>query len=359
MLNRRNIGLLTGIGFSLLFTWIAVRGTDLASIWAALSRGSLTSAAEFLVLLSAFCAIKAIRWSTLLDGNRDATTGRLLPTVLIGYLGTAVMPMQLGEVLRAHTAARRVKAPFMTILSSLAVERIFDVLGLVSLVSILILFGSPAGKLLWVTGALMALGALFLLSVLVIAVARPNWVHAAVKFLSSRFSPQLRESLVHHTDNALNGMSVLKKPSKFVSLLGYSVVQWVFMWGCVWASLDAFSLDVPIAGALAVLAAAVIGMMLPAGPGYIGTFQLAFTLTLAPFGVSNADALAASLFYQVMLWVPLSLAGLVCLRRTDLRLRRAIEVDDATGEFKILTDVPPAEGLDGPPPSPEYPRQSS
>ena len=358
MLNRRNIGLLTGIGFSILFTWIAVRGTDLASIWAALSRGSLTSAAEFLVLLGVFCVIKAFRWATLLDANSRATTGRLLPTVLIGYLGTAVMPMQLGEVLRAHTAARRVRAPFITILSSLAVERIFDVLGLVSLVSVLILAGSPEGRLLWATGALMALGSLLLLAMLVIAVARPGWVHAAVKLVSGRLSAQIRESLVRHTDNALQGMAVLKKPSKFLSLLAYSVVQWIFMWGCVWASLDAFSLDVPIAGALAVLAAAVIGMMLPSGPGYIGTFQLAFTLTLAPFGVSNADALAASLFYQVMLWIPLSLAGLVCLRRTDLRLRRAIEVDDATGEFKIL-NLSESEDPGDPPPSPELPPRSS
>ena len=104
--------------------------------------------------------------------------------------------------------------------------------------------------------------------------------------------------------------------------------------------MQAFGLELPLAAALSVLVAAVIGMMLPAAPGYIGTFQLAFTLALAPFGVSAADALAASLFYHVMLWVPLAIAGALCLRGTDLRLSRMIEkADEGTGTY-LAAQVP-------------------
>ena len=334
MLKHRYALILTGICVSILFTWLSVRGTDLPSIVAALTRGDLSWAVVFLGLLSAFCVFKAIRWSVLLQGVDDATTIRLLPTVLIGYFGTVIMPMQLGEILRAHSAAQRLKSPFMTILSSLVVERVFDVLGLVLLVAAGILYGSNPGDTVWYGGALVALASLVLLVVLILAVARPKYVHSLAAFVTRPASPRFQKFIVRNVDAGLAGLVVLKKPSKFAELLLLSVVQWVFMWGCVWTSLQAFDLNLQPAATLAVLAAIVVGMFLPAGPGYIGTIQLAFTLTLAPFGVSNADALAASLFYQVMLCVPLAVAGALSLRGSDLRLSRMIEVDGETGEFR-------------------------
>jgi hypothetical protein len=69
-----------------------------------------------------------------------------------------------------------------------------------------------------------------------------------------------------------------------------------------------------------VLATTIISMTLPAGPGYVGTLQLAYALALVPFAVERSDALAASVFYLVMLWAPLVALGLVLLHRAGLRV---------------------------------------
>ncbi|MEM8815849.1 MAG: lysylphosphatidylglycerol synthase transmembrane domain-containing protein [Pseudomonadota bacterium] len=328
MLRRRHLWVLVGLLFSAVFTWAALHNTDAGAVTESLAGASGSWTLAFLAMLATFCVVKAIRWGQLLSNIEHANMRRLLPPVLIGYFGTAIMPMQLGEVFRAHSAARRLGMPFMTLLSSLAVERIFDVFGLVSLVAVLILYDSAAGDALWYAGMLMALGSLILLFVLVLAVTRPEKLHAFVRLCTGFAGDKLSDSITAHLDAALEGMAVLKQPSRFIRLLVLSIGQWILMWGCVWASLFAVDVTVSATAALAVLAAAVIGMMLPSGPAYIGTFQLAFVLTLAPFGVAKDEALAASLFYQIMLWVPLSIAGIFSLRKTDLEVGRMIATED-------------------------------
>ena len=63
---------------------------------------------------------------------------------------------------------------------------------------------------------------------------------------------------------------------------------------------------------------------MPAAPGHVGTVQLAFIAGLAPFGVGQAEALAASVIYNVLIVVPTVLLGLPGLRRAGSALREQL-----------------------------------
>jgi hypothetical protein len=65
-------------------------------------------------------------------------------------------------------------------------------------------------------------------------------------------------------------------------------------------------------------------MSLPSGPGYVGSIQLAFTLGLAPFGVAAGPAIAASVFYHVLVCGSLIVAGLIALHRLGGTLRSLV-----------------------------------
>jgi len=94
-----------------------------------------------------------------------------------------------------------------------------------------------------------------------------------------------------------------------------SLAQWGLMAGCIAASCVALDLHVPFAAAVSVLGLTIIGMSLPSGPGYLGSIQLAFALGLAPFHVEASAAIAASVFYHVLVCGSLILAGIASLYR--------------------------------------------
>jgi uncharacterized membrane protein YbhN (UPF0104 family) len=75
---------------------------------------------------------------------------------------------------------------------------------------------------------------------------------------------------------------------------------------------------------LSVLFLNVIGLTLPAAPGHVGTVQIAFIVSLAPFGVTQEQAFAASVVYNFLIVVPTVILGFPGLRRAGAALREQV-----------------------------------
>jgi len=106
-----------------------------------------------------------------------------------------------------------------------------------------------------------------------------------------------------------------------------TIVQWFLMGVCIYLSLVALDIDIPLSGAFLVLIATVFGISLPTSPGYVGNIQLAFTLALTPYGIDPATAFAASLFYHALAYGAVVVVGVACLQKlgygvSDLRCAR-------------------------------------
>ena len=66
----------------------------------------------------------------------------------------------------------------------------------------------------------------------------------------------------------------------------------------------------------------------PAAPGFFGTLELAFVISLRPFAVDESGALAAAVFFHVIPFIAATLAGWYFLSRAGVRLR------DVAGETR-------------------------
>jgi hypothetical protein len=76
-----------------------------------------------------------------------------------------------------------------------------------------------------------------------------------------------------------------------------------------------------IAAAVMGTAVANLASLVPAGPGYVGTFDVALKSVLETwFDVNPATAAAYTLVVHTMLVVPVVVAGLYCLWRENLTL---------------------------------------
>jgi uncharacterized membrane protein YbhN (UPF0104 family) len=122
--------------------------------------------------------------------------------------------------------------------------------------------------------------------------------------------------VVRQGEAASRGLAALRSVRLLVRVLAASIVQWLFMWACVWLSIAAVGLDVTAGAAFVVLFLTIIGISLPNSPGYVGSIQIAYVLGLAPFGVEAGPAVAASLFFHVLAYASVVLVGLVLLHRT-------------------------------------------
>src|SRR5690349_14385986 len=176
---RRRIGAVLGtVVAAALLVW-ALRGVNLGEVVEHLRNARLGPLVVAVLIATLTYPIRLIRWRLLL---RDVD-GRPLPAtplwhaVAIGFMANNLLPFRAGELVRLLAATRLAGARFSSVLSSVAVERIFDGLTVVLLLSVSLLVSNlPSDvavggmSLRHVAQATGALGALALIAaVLVVA----------------------------------------------------------------------------------------------------------------------------------------------------------------------------------------------
>jgi uncharacterized protein (TIRG00374 family) len=324
---RPTLTVMLGLALSVLFLWLALRNVDADAVAAALTRAEAGYALPLLALLAGFCVAKAWRWGLLLHLPARRALGPLTHAVLVGYAATSLLPLQLGEVVRAWAGVKAVERPAAEVVVSIALERILDLFAVLLVLSVVMLAGGPLPEGLMRAAWLMGAAATVLLAALVLYVARTEtclrWASGATRFLSEG----MRERLLAHLRAGAAGAATLKRPAAWLPLLLSSIAQWACMCGCIAVSCFALGLQPAPPAYAAVLGLTIVGMSLPSGPGYVGSIQLAFSLALAPFGVPTSDAIAASLFYHVLVCGSLTLAGVASLYRLGGRWRAVARLE--------------------------------
>lgn len=319
-MTRSRALLMLGLLFSALFLWLALRGVDLGALGAAMASADPLWAAPFLLCLGAFCWLKSMRWAALMAVSRPTGAGELIQPIVIGYMGTGLMPMQLGEVVRAYLAARTLDMKMAPVLASLFAERVLDIIVLLIILGTLGISTAGLESHYRSAGTLFMAAAGAAMLMLWFYGAHTDIFLRAVAHCTRRLPPRWQAQLLGQLEAGAPGVQALSRPGRYIRLTALSIAQWSCMCACVWISLAAVGQLLSPVAALAVLATTIVAMTLPSSPGYFGALQLAYVLALKPFGVPPADAVAASFVYLGTLWVPLVLCGLLLLQRMNLRL---------------------------------------
>lgn len=308
--STRRIGFLVlGIAVSAVLLWLAVRDADIDEIAAALAAAELLWSLPFLFCLFAYYWLKSVRWADLLGAARPLTGRQLFPIVMIGYAGTAVLPMQLGEVVRAYLAGKQLDLKITTTIASIGVEKIIDLLTVMGLMGIILAIGQDMPETMITAGYVIA-GVTFtgvlLLAIVLFSTGSSMRIAAAV----SRLLPDRLGTLFEEQANsAIVGFQAIREWPVLLRVSIQSIAQWALMGVCILLSLVALDIQVPPTGVALVLVATVVTVSLPASPGYVGNIQFAFAIALQPFGVSPSEAFAASVFYHVLAYCSVVVVG--------------------------------------------------
>ena len=302
---------LGGAGLALggVFLHLALRrfdGDEVRAALADLDHGWLGVAAAVYWLA---IALRVARWSVLLGELGAPALRHVAETLVVGYAVNNVLPARLGEVFRADYARRRFRIPGGTALGSIVIERLLD------LAAILGCFGAG----LVYARALGAGGLLRFETVALNAGAVVGALVLAVGFLRARKPagrrlPAIAAALL---DDVVHGLAALNRRS-----LGAAVVLSALVWAAeaatLWAVFRAFGLTLAAHEVLIVMGAASLSTLVPTAPGYLGSFQLVFALTLGALGRPGAVGVAAASVIQALLFGTVSVVGLGLLALRSL-----------------------------------------
>lgn len=303
-------------------------GIEFGSVLSSFSRANYLTLPVFFAFLFGHFWLKAIRWKLLLRPIRHFRTRDVAPAMMIGFMGNNVLPAHLGEFVRMYVFARDQKLSRSAVLSSLILERIFDVLAIVLFLGVSLLFlpDPPEEFERYLPGAVALLAALFVLVTIYIFWTKPFVRFAEGCLRRLPLVPSgLKLRLVGMLEEGAAGLSSMRSPRLAAGILVTSVLQWLCVGGMVHLALRSFGIAVSPLASFVVVAGTAVAVTVPASPGFFGVVQVAFRMSLAPFGVAVESAVAASIYFQIVQYIPVTLVGLYYFNRAGLKLGRIDE----------------------------------
>ncbi len=318
---RGSLARLLGIVISLaLLAWV-LRAFDLAEVGRALQAANYLYLLPVAVLIVLNYTARALRWGTLFGDAKVPCWSSLFVTMMIGYLANNILPARAGELVRAYMLGRREGLAKSTVLATVVMERVADlVVALLLLAVVLLFYPLPAwlGRVGLVVGAvsLTALAILVLLSIwgsrLVARMVR------LLHFLPVGFVSRIEAV----GDGFVAGVSGLRSWRRVGSFLGCTMLIWFLEVLGVWLIAQAFRLPLSVGGSLFVMLVVGLGTMVPSSPGYVGTYEFFATSALALLGVTGGLALSFALAMHAVTFLGASLLGAACLALTGRDVTR-------------------------------------
>lgn len=307
---RNRILFALGLLIGALLLWLAIRGADTQQIAYALrTQTNFWYAIPFIVALLLFFWLKALRWGYLLTMAEPGTLNDRFASVLIGYTGNLILPAQMGELVRTYILAKRLRTPVMPIFTSIALERIFDLIAMLVFLLGAILYSGQSFPWMRTLGFTLAVLILAGLAACYIYVVHTRLVLRMTATATGFLPAGLRQRLLDLLEQGATGIGSLRRPALLLKILVSSCLMWFAMAICAWLALIAVDIQLPFTVAVFILTVVIGGMMLPASPGFIGTIQFCFVLVLNHYGIAKEQAIVASLFYHLLISVPILLMG--------------------------------------------------
>jgi uncharacterized protein (TIRG00374 family) len=297
-----------GITISVIALVLVARSVDVPAAWEVLKGADAGWVALMVAFIMGDILLRAVRWKVLLAPVAAVPLGVVLSSLLVGYLANNVLPARLGELVRAHDLGDRTGLSRSTILGTIVIERVVDTMVVVTIAAVAILVLSVRGIV-----ASAVLAGFAVTALLVVAVAAGIYAHripgaTRVRAFLGRW-PRVRDALVR----LRTGLAVAGDARAVTAAVLLSLATWSFTVFAFAAAAQAVDVE-PTMGQAALLAAGTnLATAIPAGPGYVGTFELAAVTIAASVGIARVPALAFAVLVHVTTLAITSVGGVVVL----------------------------------------------
>lgn len=303
-----------GVVVTGLCLWLAARNVDFSELGRALSGADPFWLAGVVAVGIVDLFLRAWRWRVLLSGAKPAPLGLVVRLQSVGIALNNVLFMRLGELARAALAARQLKIPLLTSLASVVVERVLDLVAMLTLFS-LAAAGSPQVPAALRHAGLLALAGFCTILAAAVFAHGPLSAHGVVGRRLARW-PKIQRLAAQLSA----GAAVLRRPGPALLVLALGWGVWSIDALVFWTAARALGIGetVGYGRSVLVLCWGGLGAALPAVPGGFGTFEAFVKAILQSFGVLPAQALAFAVVTHMVMYIWITLLGLYFLSEMGL-----------------------------------------
>jgi uncharacterized protein (TIRG00374 family) len=269
-------------------------------------------------ILSYVC--QGLRWSYVLRPLGEISLFRSVQAIYAGLFTNEILPMRIGELVRAFLVSRWLEIGFIQVISSLAVERLFDAIWLALAAGITVMLVPLPRHLVQAADILgmIAIVATGLFAYLVFGKRKSASIKAEMVSKSWKPFALLRTAFGHFR----SGLQNIGTSRSFYIAFGVSVFIFIFQMISFWLVMRGCGVEKSVWVGAVVLLIVHLGTAIPNAPSNLGSYQFFCVLGLTLFGVDKTLAAGFSIVAFVVLTLPLWAMGIFAIGRTGMTLHQ-------------------------------------
>ncbi|MCE5272560.1 flippase-like domain-containing protein [bacterium] len=325
------------LAISLTCLWFAFRNVDYNQAMQIFSHGRvrIIPLSVFTCLCLAVMWVRSWRWTYLFRPEHKATVGGLTVANLIGFMTNNILPLRIGEMVRAWMARRKSRAPLSYVIGSLVVERLFDTLCMLLCLIVPLLFIPGLPGVMRKIGLGMTAAFFGALGIMLLLRFKPHLAQTVIAVPARRFmSAQAFAKLDHLLHTFTDGLRMLKDGGAMLKVATLSVFHWGLVVFSYYMAFQGFSFDsLPWTAPFLTLGLVGLGVALPSAPAFIGPLHTAIIYSLSDiYGVPKSEAIGFAVVMHLLMMLPLTAVGLALMSREGLSLSQIRQSAEQTAE---------------------------
>ena len=211
---KKFLGYITPIVLTLVFLYFTFKDVNLQEALNMIASGSILWFIIFILSFFISHIVRAIRWKVMLRSTKqDTSILYLLGAIMIGYGVNSFVP-RLGEFYRGMFAGKWENISRPSVLGSIVVERVIDILilGFSVLVSVIIYPGNLYSEISWLKSTIYFgfLGIFLIIAVLILLVKMKHKFYDWIVSFVGRFSKNWADKLSYVFEMLIDGFSTIK-----------------------------------------------------------------------------------------------------------------------------------------------------
>jgi uncharacterized protein (TIRG00374 family) len=341
--NAVRIGVSLAVGVLLLVILIWSTGID--KIGEEIGSASpLWLAVAASVVLPAYL-LRAVRWKLLLAPvKKNVRVSSTFWSTGVGFMVNTLIPIRLGEFVRAYILGEKEGTGFAPGFSSIVVERTLDLIGLLSIGLVTMFLVSAQAGLSSVVGDIFTAVAVLIaviLAVIVVGIKKEDIVIRGVTGITSKI-PLVKKytgKIADFTSSLIKGLQGLSQnPKTFAANMVLTWILWLTQTSVIYFTFTAFNYPLPLAAAFLGGVLMSVSHILPATPGYVGSYEVFWVLVFTLLGVTENLLLATAVISHLIGLLPIVIIGCVSVVWLGVSFEEIFSFKKYSGTTKLMNN---------------------
>ncbi|MDD5022087.1 MAG: lysylphosphatidylglycerol synthase transmembrane domain-containing protein [Endomicrobiaceae bacterium] len=307
--------IILGFAISVLLIYLSIRNVDFKHSFELIKNANIYFIIMSMMFFVFSYVVRTVRWYFLLTPLKKIGVFRSFYFLIFGFFMNNILPLRLGEFVRAKVAGEKFKISRSGVFATVVVERLMDVIIFIICFFLIAIFVEIPQ---WLKNTFLSCALIFgTITIFLFFMSKGK--DKFLKLISKiKLPKKILDIVLSLFSKFTTGLSFFNNWKLALKVFVFSFLVWLIEAYSYMYFFKAFGVDISVMQALFVIVVIGVGVIIPTAPGFIGAIEFMGVVALGVFGIQESVAFACIASLHVADMIVLYILGFMGIAKEKI-----------------------------------------